>query len=243
MARKRVKVPVHRAEETTVEENQNEPQERTVNARASGEAGEEIPSAPVESRSPGDVGGGLAPSEAATEPEAGVTEAEGILPEKPEGMEEERALREELERARTEAETYKDRYLRTAAEMDNMRKRLERRYADEAEQEKMRFLRAILPVIDHLEMVLKHSGSDSDVLRQGVEMTLQEFLRTLEREGVMPVQSVGQPFDPFIHEAVEAVESDQYPPGTVVEEVQRGYTYRGRLLRPARVRVVREPRE
>ncbi len=146
-------------------------------------------------------------------------------------------LKEQLEAARAEAAEYKDRYLRAVAEMDNMRKRLEKRYADEAEQEKKRFLRSLLPLVDNLEMVLKHSDSDAEVLRQGVAMIVQELMRTLEREGVRPIKSVGERFDPFVHEAVEVVETDEYPPDTVVEEVQKGYTYKQDLLRPARVRV------
>lgn len=219
MARKRVKVPVR-----TEEERAEEPQAAEQTA--------DTPTEPTPSEQEG------APVEqVATAEEASVTEQ---VEDTQKLLEEIETLRRELEKARAEAEEYKDRYLRTAAEMDNMRKRLEKRYADEAEQEKLRFLRLILPVIDHLEMVLKHSGSDPEVLRQGVEMTLQEFLRTLEREGVKPIRSVGQPFDPFIHEAVEVVETDEYPPGTVVEEVQKGYMYKDRLLRPARVRVARE---
>ena len=149
-------------------------------------------------------------------------------------------LRAELEQARAEAAEYKDRWLRTAAEMDNMRKRLEKRFADEAEREKRRFLRAILPLVDHLEMVLRHSDSDPEVLRQGVEMIYQDLMRTLEGEGLQPIESVGKPFDPFVQEAVEVVESEEHPDNTVIEEVRRGYTYKGELLRPARVRVVRK---
>lgn len=155
-------------------------------------------------------------------------------------LEEMNQLREELEKARAEAAEYKDRWLRTAAEMDNMRKRLEKRYTDEAEREKRRFLRSILPLVDHLEMVLKHSDSDPDVLRQGVDMIYQELLRTLENEGLKPIESVGRTFDPFVHEAVEVVQSNDHPENTVVDEVQRGYTYKGELLRPARVRVARK---
>ncbi len=154
-------------------------------------------------------------------------------------LEEMEQLREELEQARAEAAEYKDRWLRAVAEMDNMRKRLEKRFTDEAEREKRRFLRAILPLVDNLEMVLKHSDSNPDVLRQGVEMIYQELLRTLESEGLKPIESVGQRFDPFVHEAVEVVETSEHPSDTVVEEVQRGYMYKGELLRPARVRVAK----
>lgn len=167
-------------------------------------------------------------------------EVEGEATEVDTLEEEVKKLRVELEQARAEAAEYQDRYLRAVAEMDNMRKRLEKRYADQAEQEKRRFLRALLPLVDNLEMVLKHSESDPQVLRQGLEMIVQDLMRTLEAEGVKPIESVGQRFDPFMHEAVEAVQGTDHPPETVVEEVQRGYTYKGELLRPARVRVSRD---
>ncbi len=210
MAKKRVKVPV-RTEEEVAEAATPQEEEETVVAAEEVEQDETVLS----------------------EEEPEVVDTESLI-------EEMNRLRAELEKARAEAEEYKDRYLRAMAEMDNMRKRLEKRFADEAEQEKRRFLRAILPLVDNLEMVVKHSESDPDVLRQGVQMILQEFMRTLEQEGVKPISSVGKKFDPFVHEAVEVVESEEHPEETVVDEVQKGYTYKGNLLRPARVRVARK---
>ncbi len=220
MARKRVKVPV-RTEEEEKETTAPEPEAKEVVSSTVDESSGEVAQAPEgeEVRAP--------------EESVEVVETENLI-------EEMNRLREELEKARAEAEAYKDRYLRAMAEMDNMRKRLEKRFAEEAEQEKRRFLRAILPLVDNLEMVVKHSESDPKVLREGVRMILQEFMRTLEQEGVKPVPSVGQKFDPFVHEAVEVVETEQHPEETVVDEVQKGYTYKGSLLRPARVRVARK---
>ncbi len=220
MARKRVKVPV-RTEEEEKETTAPEPEAKEVVSSTADESSGEVSQAP-------EGEGARAPEESVE-----VVETENLI-------EEMNRLREELEKARAEAEAYKDRYLRAMAEMDNMRKRLEKRFAEEAEQEKRRFLRAILPLVDNLEMVVKHSESDPKVLREGVRMILQEFMRTLEQEGVKPVPSVGQKFDPFVHEAVEVVETEQHPEETVVDEVQKGYTYKGSLLRPARVRVARK---
>jgi len=217
--RKRIKVPVRVADE---EQLQEQAVEQTVQDESSAEA-------PAPERESGPE---VVPE---TEEEAGPEE----LADYETLVEEVKRLREELEQARAETAMYKDRYLRTAAEMENLRKRLEKRYAEQAEQEKRRFLRHILPLVDNLEMVLKHSESDPAVLRQGVEMIVQELLRTLEMEGVKPIKSVGERFDPFMHEAVEAVESTEHPAETVIDEVQRGYTYKGELLRPARVRVSR----
>ncbi len=214
MSKEEVKTPVqtpdHRQDEE-VQEEATQPAEVAEKTAEEAPAAEEVPSAA----------------------EGEVVDVEALLAEM-------NQLREELEKARSEAAEYKDRWLRTAAEMDNMRKRLEKRYTDEAEREKRRFLRTILPLVDHLEMVLKHSDSDPDVLRQGVDMIYQELLRTLENEGLKPIESVGRTFDPFVHEAVEVVQSNDHPENTVVDEVQRGYTYKGELLRPARVRVARK---
>jgi len=146
--------------------------------------------------------------------------------------------REELEAARQEAAEYKDKYLRLLAEMDNYRKQVERIYKDRAEEEKKRLLRAFLSVADNLARALACEG-DGDGLREGVDLTYKEFHRLLANEGVEPIEAVGQPFDPKFHEAVEVV-SDGGEPGSVLEEMEKGYLYKGQVLRPAKVKVVRE---
>lgn len=221
MSKKSVKIPVQTSEQKRHDDPQAEKiPEESMAADARKEEGT------VEAQRP-------------REEQEGEASAQAEVVDTDELLEEMKQLREELEQARAEAAEYKDRWLRTVAEMDNMRKRLERRFADEAEREKRRFLRTILPLVDNLEMVLKHSDSDPEVLRQGVELIHQELLRTLESEGLKPIESVGQRFDPFVHEAVEVVETDEHPADTIVDEVQRGYMYKGELLRPARVRVAK----
>jgi molecular chaperone GrpE len=150
---------------------------------------------------------------------------------------------EELEAIRQEAAEYKDKYLRAAAEVENTRKRLERQYANQAEEEKKRLLRAFLAVADNLERVLAHStpplvppASQGGSLRDGVQLTYQELQRLLSQEGVEPLKTIGQPFDPYYHEAVDTVAGDD-DQETVVGERQKGYLYRGELLRPAKVEV------
>jgi len=140
---------------------------------------------------------------------------------------------EELSAISQEAAEYKDKYLRAAAEVENTKKRLERRYADQAEEEKKRLLRAFLAVADNLDRALAHSG---DGLRDGVQLTHQELQRLLNREGVEPLETIGQPFDPYYHEAVGTVAGDA-DVETVAGERERGYLYRGQLLRPAKVEV------
>ena len=140
---------------------------------------------------------------------------------------------DKLETIRQEAAEYKDKYLRAMAEVENTRKRLERRYVAQAEEEKKCLLRAFLAVADNLERALAHSG---DGLRDGVQLTHQELQRLLNREGVEPLEAIGHVFDPYYHEAVDTVVGDD-DQETVVGERQKGYLYRGELLRPARVQV------
>lgn len=154
------------------------------------------------------------------------------------------SLEDELEAIRQEAAEYEDKYLRAAAELENTKKRLERRYANQAEEEKKRLLRTFLAVADDLERALAHSGRPPSVppasqgggLRDGVKVTYQELQRLLRQEGVKPLEALGQPFDPYYHEAVDTVAGD-YNQETVVGERQKGYLYRGELLRPAKVEV------
>lgn len=154
------------------------------------------------------------------------------------------AQEDELEAIRQEAAEYKDKYLRAAAELENTRKRLERRYADQAEEEKKRLLRNFLTVADNLERALAHSGrphsdplaAQGGSLRDGVQLTYQELQRLLSQEGVEALEAMGQPFDPYYHEAVGTVAGDN-DVETVVGQRQKGYLYRRELLRPARVEV------
>jgi len=163
-----------------------------------------------------------------------------VMPEE----EVELSLEDELEAIQQEAAEYKDKYLRAAAEVENTRKRLERRYGDQAEEEKKRLLRAFLAVADNLERALAHSdysptdspASQRGGLSEGVQLTYQELQRLLGQEGVEPLEAIGQPFDPYYHEAVGTVPGDD-DAETVVGERQKGYLYRGELLRPAKVEV------
>ncbi len=121
------------------------------------------------------------------------------------------------------------------AESTGLRTRWQKRYADEAEQEKQRFVLALLPFIDHLELAIQHESGDAAALRSGVETTLRGVLHTLAQAGITPIDALHQPFDPTVHEAVAVVPIDDVSSGTVVQVVQPGYLAKGQLLRPARV--------
>ena len=137
-------------------------------------------------------------------------------------------------------ETY-DRLLRTAADLDNFRKRA-RKDTDEARlKAREEVLREILPGIDNLERAVAAGATSPEGVLEGVKLVLRQFQTALERVEVKPFDSVGVPFDPTRHEAIAQVETREHPPGSVVTELQRGYTVGSRLLRPAMVTVAKAP--
>ena len=137
-------------------------------------------------------------------------------------------LEEELEAARQEANDYKDKYLRTQAEMANFKKRLERRYEEQVEEEKKHLLLKFLSVADNLELALNHADLNEDGLRGGIQLTYQELQHLLAQEGVEQIAPEGQPFDPSYHEAVAMIPTSEAEADTVVAEVQKGYLYQDR---------------
>jgi molecular chaperone GrpE len=147
---------------------------------------------------------------------------------------------DQVEASSAEATEWKEKYMRLAAERDNERKRLERVFANQAEQEKERILRDMLPLADNLERALTHTSEPELDLREGVELTLKAFAATLASHGVEPMKAAGKPFDPNLHEAVATISHPTLPPGTVARVEETGYTLNGQLLRPARVLVVAE---
>jgi molecular chaperone GrpE len=139
----------------------------------------------------------------------------------------------------------KDRYLRSLAENENARKRLRQQSDETVRFQRENLLRELLPVVDNLERAVDaaRGGGNGKPIVEGVEMVLRSLLDFLKTHGVTQLTSVGQPFDPQRHEAVDQIESSQHPPNTVVNEFHRGYQIGDRLLRPARVAVARSKRE
>ena len=147
-------------------------------------------------------------------------------------------LAAQLQAAREEAAQYKDKYLRALAEMDNFRKRQERMASDRTERVKRDLLEKVLEVMDNLDRALHYQDTaDLESLQQGLRMVQWQLNEILKNEGLSPVPTIGEAFDPRIHEAIESVASDEHPEGTVVEEVRKGYLIGGDTLRPARVKV------
>ena len=173
------------------------------------------------------------------------SETDGQIPEAPAeaaGATSPGTLEAELAEARARADEHWNSYLRAVAETDNLRKRAQRdveaasRYAIE------RFAGELLDVRDSLELgVAAGASAEPARLLEGMEATLRLLNRAFEKSGLSVVDPAGQPFNPEFHEAMATQPSADQPPGTVLAVVQKGYVLNGRLLRPARVLVAREP--
>ncbi|MCG3175544.1 MAG: Protein GrpE [Candidatus Omnitrophica bacterium] len=155
---------------------------------------------------------------------------EGALPETP-GVEAASARERELQ----------EQLLRVRAEFDNARKRLERDKLDAIRFANERLLLEVLEVADNFDRALASVAGETDASKvlKGLELTHGQLHRILDKQGVEAVSSVGQVFDPHLHEAVGVVEDGEAPDGTILEEYQKGYLLNGRLLRPSRVKVAR----
>ena len=145
---------------------------------------------------------------------------------------------DEKERLTAEIQEINDKYLRLYAEFENYKKRVNKDKEEIFKYGNESLLYELLPVIDNLEMALKHAtNSVSEGLVQGVEITLKELQRTLEKFGLSPIEANGKPFDPLVHHAMTQVERDDVDEKTVVEEFRRGYMFRDKVLRPSLVAV------
>jgi len=153
----------------------------------------------------------------------------------------------EIVQLKEEAAQYKDRLLRTAADMDNLRKRAEREKAEATLYAATNFARDLLSVADNMQRALAAMPADAreradDATRNllaGVELTERELLKIFERYNIRRVETVGAKFDPNVHQALFEMPTKDYPPGTVVQEMQSGYAIGDRCLRPAMVGVAK----
>jgi molecular chaperone GrpE len=148
-----------------------------------------------------------------------------------------------LTQAREETQRMKDQWMRTAADFDNFRKRARREVDDARRGGREDLLKELLPVFDNLERGIQSGKTATEVkaVVDGLQMILKQFDGTLARIGIQKVPTIGTPFDPMVHEAIQQVETSEHPPGTVVAEVQPGYMAGERLVRAAMV-VVAKPK-
>jgi len=150
----------------------------------------------------------------------------------------------ETEQLKAERDALLDRLARLQAEFDNARKRAVREQQEFREFAAADVIRNFLPILDSFERALKAGGGDSNAndFRNGVELIYRQFQDALQKIGVQPIPALGQAFDPRVHEAVEMVDTTEVADHHVFDELQRGYKYKDRLLRPAMVRVARNSR-
>ncbi|WP_189361878.1 nucleotide exchange factor GrpE [Thermogemmatispora tikiterensis] len=147
-------------------------------------------------------------------------------------------LAAQLAQARQEARENWDKFVRERADLENFRKRREREIADRVLQQKKALLNKLLEVMDNLDRALAYQDSlDRQGLQQTLRLVAWQMNELIRSEGLTPVPTVGEQFNPYIHEAVEAVEDSEKPEGIVVEEVRKGYKLSDETLRPARVKV------
>ena len=176
------------------------------------------------------------PQETLTQPDNGTGEeplaaAETLSPA---------ALQEQLEQQRHQTQEYLDHLQRLQAEFNNYRRRVSQEKLQATSRGKEDVLRALLPILANLRLALQHAEGDAQAIRQGVQMIWQQFEGLLREQGVERISTVGQPFDPAKHEALStAPATADAPANTIAAEVNAGYMFDGRLLRPAQVVVAR----
>lgn len=148
----------------------------------------------------------------------------------------------DVQRLKTERDALLDRLARSQAEFDNARKRAARDQQEYRDYASAEAIKALLPVIDNLERALNAPSSQPSEFRSGIELIYKQLQDTLQKLGVRHLNAKGQPFDPRLHEAIEMVETSDAPDHTVLEELQRGYMLKERLLRPSMVKVASNPK-
>jgi molecular chaperone GrpE len=150
------------------------------------------------------------------------------------------ALTAERDRIAAEKAELYDRFVRRQAEFENFRKRVEREKGELIAGAGMELTRQLLPILDDFERAITHEISDAEYAK-GIELIYQRLFETLTKAGLEPIATEGQKFDPYVHHAMEMVETDEVEDHTILAELLRGYNFRGKLLRPAMVRVAVAP--
>jgi molecular chaperone GrpE len=160
-------------------------------------------------------------------------EEQAEAPKEPSAQEK---MRAELEEKTRESSQYLDKWIRLQAEFENYKKRIQREKTEQMKFGNEALLKAFLPVLDNLERAIEHGkdAKEAAPLLSGVEITYRQFLNAFEKFGVKPVPAIGEMFDPEKHEAVSQIMSD-LESNRVVSEIQKGYFFHERLLRPAKV--------
>jgi molecular chaperone GrpE len=163
-----------------------------------------------------------------------MAEAESGLDAQPAG------LSAQCDQLAAEKAELQDRVLRARAEFDNFRRRAERERSEYLQFAGMETVREILPIVDDFERALRVETADRDYAK-GVELIYQRMLDSLKKMGLEPIETAGKKFDPNLHQAVERVQTEDAEDQAILSEFQRGYNFKGKLLRPAMVKVAVHP--
>jgi molecular chaperone GrpE len=169
-----------------------------------------------------------------------------VLPSSEEAERLMKELMQALAQKTKEATEANEKYLRTYADFDNYRKRMQRDLADFRLYANEQFALELLPVIDHLGLALRHAGAAEENvqgLQQGVELVYKQMRDVFEKFGIKSFESWGEPFDPAKHDALMQVERDDVPANVVVQVINEGYLYHDKVLRHAKVGVSKRPKE
>jgi molecular chaperone GrpE len=150
------------------------------------------------------------------------------------------AVAEAIRKLQAEKQQLTEQFLRKQAEVENVRKRLTREKEEFQQYSLFQAVESLIPVLDGFELALQSNGSGEDY-RKGVELIYQQLLGALRRLGLEVVESEGKQFNPYMHEAVSMVETTEHEDQQILAELQRGYLFKNRLLRPARVKVAQRP--
>jgi molecular chaperone GrpE len=145
----------------------------------------------------------------------------------------------ELEKLKAERDTLLERLARAQADFDNARKRASREQLEYREYALSDAIKALLPSLDSFDLALQHTNTDADEFRSGIELINKQLHDALAKLGLRPVPAKGETFDPHLHEAIEMVDTTDARDHEVLDELQRGYRLKDRLLRPSMVRVAR----
>ena len=182
-----------------------------------------------------------APEGEAAEDRAGVATAEAQDAGSTEDAEPQpESVEDQLARLQQERDSYLDALQRSRADLDNYRRRATQEKLQAASRGKADLLRALLPILGNMRLALQHAEEDADAVKQGVRMIWQQVEGFMHDQGIEPVATVGEPFDPAHHEALSTIPAtDDQVPDTVVAEVKAGYFFDGQLLTPAQVVVAR----
>lgn len=184
-------------------------------------------------------------SQLAGEPDDSLVSDKGTQVQKektPEIKEEQKATEEVLseeEKLKSQVEELNDKLLRTAAEFDNYKKRIARQYEEIINSANDRIISELLEIIDNFERALEHDNDKSDFesFRKGINLIVNQFKDLLKRYNVTPIEALGKPFDPNLHEALMQITSDEYKEGLVAVEITKGYKMGERILRHSKVGV------